>query len=110
MISAGPRWRHASAARYEETAFWLGLHELYPPVARLLRENAGSVAVVTAKDAASVRTVLEFHGLGDTVAEVIGECGQKAEAVRDLCERGRIAPAAVTFVDDNLGGEPPWTV
>jgi phosphoglycolate phosphatase-like HAD superfamily hydrolase len=96
----------ASAARRrcraEEPAFWLGLHTLYPGITQVLQDNAGAVAVVTAKDAASVRAVLERHGLAGTVAEITGECGSKPEAVRDLCARYGIAPQMVTFIDDNL--------
>jgi phosphoglycolate phosphatase-like HAD superfamily hydrolase len=98
--------RTANAARQrcrvEEPAFWLGLHTMYPGIPEMLRDMAGTVAVVTAKDEQSVRAILERHGLAGTVAEIIGECGQKAEAVRDLCARHGITPDAVTFVDDNL--------
>jgi phosphoglycolate phosphatase-like HAD superfamily hydrolase len=98
--------RGASGARQrcreEEPSFWLDLHTVYPGIAELLRDRAGEVAVVTAKDESSVRAILEHHGLGDAVAEVIGECGRKADAVRDLCARHGVSSATVTFVDDNL--------
>jgi phosphoglycolate phosphatase-like HAD superfamily hydrolase len=96
----------ASAARHrcraEEPEFWLGLHALYPGITQVLQENAGAVAVVTAKDEPSVRAVLDQYGLADAVAEITGECGRKADAVRDLCARHGLTPGAVTFVDDNL--------
>jgi phosphoglycolate phosphatase-like HAD superfamily hydrolase len=96
----------ASAARRrcrsEEEPFWLDLHTLYPGVDDLLRRHAGSVAVITAKDADSVRVILRRRGLEGTVAEVIGECGRKDEAVRDLCARYGGSPRDVLFIDDNL--------
>jgi HAD superfamily hydrolase (TIGR01509 family) len=98
--------RTANAARArcrtEEPAFWLGLHTLYPGIPQLLQDMAGEVAVVTAKDEQSVRAILERHGLAHTVAEIIGECRQKADAVRELCARHGATPDSVTFVDDNL--------
>jgi len=67
----------ASAARQrcrvEEAPFWLDLHTLYPGVAGLLERHAGAVAVITAKDAESVWTILRRRGLDHTVVEVIGE-------------------------------------
>lgn len=96
----------ASAARgrcrQEEPEFWLDLHTIYPGVADLLRRHAGGVAVVTAKDEASVRTILDRHGLGATVAEVVGECADKAAAIRALCRQHRMDTSEVLFVDDNL--------
>jgi phosphoglycolate phosphatase-like HAD superfamily hydrolase len=96
----------ASAARQrcrvEEADFWLDLHTLYDGVPELLRRHTGEVAVVTAKDADSVRAILTRHGLAMTVVEVIGECGRKAEAVTDLCTRHGHDPRSVTFIDDNL--------
>jgi phosphoglycolate phosphatase-like HAD superfamily hydrolase len=88
--------------RTEEPEFWLDLHTLYPGIPDLLRRHAGAVCVVTAKDEESVWTILDRHGLAPTVAEVIGECGQKADAVRDLCARHGTTPDVTTFIDDNL--------
>lgn len=85
-----------------EDDFWLDLHTLYPGIPALLRRFAGSIVVVTAKDAASVRAILGRHGLGDTVAEIFGETGAKAEAVQDVCGRWGVPPERVTFIDDNL--------
>lgn len=89
--------------RTEEAPFWLDLHTLYPGVRDLLGRHAGAVAVVTAKDAASVWTILERHGLAHTVLEVIGECRQKDRAVVELCGRRGTSPGKVVFIDDNLG-------
>ncbi|GAA0943883.1 HAD family hydrolase [Nonomuraea longicatena] len=96
----------ASAARRrireEEPDFWLGMHTLYPGISALLERHSGRVAVVTAKDEESVRDILRRHGLEHTVTEVVGECADKAGAVRDLCARRRIRPAQAVFVDDSL--------
>jgi phosphoglycolate phosphatase-like HAD superfamily hydrolase len=89
--------------RVEEAGTWLGMHTLYPGIAQLLRAHAEAVAVVTAKDADSVRAILEYHGLGDTVGEVFGETASKADAIRELCARHRLRPEQLIFVDDNLG-------
>lgn len=88
--------------REEEPDFWLGMHTLYPGIARMLERHAGTTAIVTAKDEGSVRDILRRHRLEHTVTEVIGECASKAEAIRDLCARHRIPPARATFIDDNL--------
>ncbi|MGW4161491.1 HAD family hydrolase [Streptomyces sp. NPDC004788] len=88
--------------RTTEPEFWLDLHTLYPGVDALLRRFAGSVVVVTAKDADSVRAILARHGLDGTVAEIFGETGAKAEAVQDVCARWGVPVERVTFIDDNL--------
>ncbi|MBB5801880.1 phosphoglycolate phosphatase-like HAD superfamily hydrolase [Saccharothrix ecbatanensis] len=88
--------------REREPEFWLDLHTLYPGLPEALRRHAGSVAIITAKDDASVRAILDRHALGSTVAEVYGECGAKADAVRDLAARRGVDPSSVIFVDDNL--------
>lgn len=88
--------------RSEEERYWLGLHALYPGLPEVLRQNAGAVTIVTAKDDRSVRTILAHHGLGDTVGDVVGECRDKAAALAELCRRHRVRPAAVTFVDDSV--------
>lgn len=89
--------------RTEEPQRWLGLHTLYPGVADVLRAHSGAIAVVTAKDEASVRAILEHHGLGQTVGQVFGECSRKPDAVRELAARHGIGTDRLTFVDDNLG-------
>jgi phosphoglycolate phosphatase-like HAD superfamily hydrolase len=88
--------------RTREPEFWLDLHTLYPGIADLLRRYRGSVVVVTAKDADSVRAILARHGLDGTVAEVFGECSRKDETVREVSARWGVPLERVTFVDDNL--------
>ena len=84
--------------RTEEPGWWLGRHTLYPGLAALIRRHAGTVAVITAKDAGSAWAILRHHGLADAVTEVVGDCGRKDLAVAALCPD----PAAVTFIDDSL--------
>lgn len=88
--------------RTQEGEFWLDLHTLYPGIPELLRRYSGSVVIVTAKDADSVHAILGRHGLDDTVAEVFGECGRKAEVVQEVSARWGVPLTDVTFVDDNL--------
>ncbi|GGL80473.1 hypothetical protein GCM10010129_25110 [Streptomyces fumigatiscleroticus] len=88
--------------RTGEPDFWLGLHTLYPGMADLLRRFSGRVVVVTAKDEDSVRAILARHGLGHTVREVFGECGDKAGAVLDVSARWDVPVGNITFIDDNL--------
>jgi phosphoglycolate phosphatase-like HAD superfamily hydrolase len=88
--------------RTDEPDFWLGLHTVYPGVGGLLERHAPTTAIVTAKDEASVWDILRWHGLDHTVSQVIGECGRKDEAVRDLCLRRGVEPRGVAFIDDNL--------
>lgn len=89
--------------RTEEPRYWLDLHVFYPGITDLLREHAGAIAVVTAKDEPSVRAILTRHGLGHTVGDVIGECRDKAGAVRAICRRHDTDPRSVLFLDDNVG-------
>jgi len=88
--------------RTEETFGWAALHPLYRGVAKLFRDHPGVIAVASARDSASVYTILDYRGLGGTVAEVAGECRSKADAVLDLCARYGLDPGEITFVDDNL--------
>ena len=88
--------------RENDGEFWLGMHTLYPGVAGLMRRHAGETAIVTAKDERSVWEILRWHGLDQTVTEVIGECGAKAEAVERLAREANVPTSDVTFIDDNL--------
>jgi HAD superfamily hydrolase (TIGR01509 family) len=96
----------ASAARRqlsgEQPSCWMGLQPLYPGVAQALAHATVPVAVATARDSASACAVLEHHGLCGAVAEVAGECRDKAGFVRGLCERHGIEPGDVAFADDSI--------
>ncbi len=96
----------ASAARRrlreEQPSCWLGLQPLHRGVAQALVQGSVTVAVATARDSASVCAVLEHHGLCGAVAEVAGECRDKAGFIRSLCERHGIEPGDVAFADDSI--------
>ena len=49
--------------RASDRSAWLDLHRVHPPVAEAIRSRDDGVAVVTAKDEASVREILAHHGL-----------------------------------------------
>lgn len=85
-------WRRADRRR------WLDLHTPYDGVDRLVRAASGRVVIVTAKDAPSVRRLLEHFGLHDHVRDVVGGCADKQAALASLV--GDCGTAA--FVDDNL--------
>jgi phosphoglycolate phosphatase-like HAD superfamily hydrolase len=81
---------------------WVAMHTVFAPVAELIRGTEADVAIVTAKDAASVRAILEPHGLAEHVAAIVDECADKAEAVLALCEERGIPARDAAFIDDNL--------
>ena len=88
--------------RDEQPGCWLGLQPLYRGVAQALAHSAVPIAVATARDSASACAVLEHHGLCWAVAEVAGECRDKAAFVRSLCDRHGIEPGDVAFADDSI--------
>jgi phosphoglycolate phosphatase-like HAD superfamily hydrolase len=96
----------ASAARRQlrdrQPSCWAWLQPLHPGVARALNNAAVPVAVATARDSASARVVLDHHGLGGAVAEIAGDCRDKAALARGLCERHGIDPGDVAFADDSI--------
>jgi phosphoglycolate phosphatase-like HAD superfamily hydrolase len=88
--------------RTEEPVWWLDRHTLYPGLAGLLHRHAGTVAVITAKDAGSAWAILRRHGLAGTVTEVVGECTGKDRAIAELCRGHGGTSDTITFLDDNL--------
>jgi phosphoglycolate phosphatase-like HAD superfamily hydrolase len=81
---------------------WVAMHTVFAPVADLIRGSEADVAIVTAKDAASVRAILAPNGLADHVAAIVDECADKADAVARLCEERGIPVEDAVFIDDNL--------
>jgi phosphoglycolate phosphatase-like HAD superfamily hydrolase len=81
---------------------WVAMHTVFAPVAELIRGSEAEVAIVTAKDAASVRAILAPNGLADDVAVIVAECADKAEAVVRLCREREIPVEDAVFIDDNL--------
>ena len=88
--------------RRRDLAGWLEAHHVFAEVAALVIAHDGPVAVVTAKDAPSVRELLEAHSLVAYVDEIVAECHDKAAAVKALAAARDIPLPSVTFIDDNL--------
>jgi phosphoglycolate phosphatase-like HAD superfamily hydrolase len=115
--SLGPQWLDAfhrcfyrCRGRLRETdlASWLGLHLPYPGLAESLRRHKERIrpAVATAKDARSVRLLLDEIGLGDIFEHELildKETGvEKTHHLRALRERTGAEFSDVTFVDDKI--------
>jgi phosphoglycolate phosphatase-like HAD superfamily hydrolase len=88
--------------REQQPEFWCRAHKIYPGIPELLSRSPGPVHVVTAKDAASTWALLTYHGLGGSVASVLGDCADKPAAVRRICADAGVPPESATFLDDNL--------
>lgn len=88
--------------REDTPEVWASMHTVFEPVAELIRRTEADVAIVTAKDAASVRAILAPNGLAEHVAAIVDECSDKAAAVVDLCEERGIRSEDAVFIDDNL--------
>ena len=112
-----PGWKEAfhhgfydqrAALRAEDEKKWLGLHGTWPEITSLLRSRAGSVpiAICTAKDAVSVRKLLEHYGIGELVPDeyiLDKENGpDKTVHLSELSRRSGIDPEQMTFVDDKV--------
>ena len=89
-------------------AGWLARMAPYPGLGELLRRHASEVrlAIATAKDRASVRSILAAYGISDLFADGLlldKETGEKKHAhVAELAARARCDAADVTFVDDKV--------
>ena len=89
--------------RETEPEQWLALHTVYAEVATHLRSTRQPVAIVSAKDAASIWAILTHHRLSGSVGTVYGSCVDKTPVLATL----RAAQAGsdanpLLFVDDNL--------
>jgi phosphoglycolate phosphatase-like HAD superfamily hydrolase len=115
--SLGQEWRDAfhrcfydCRGRFQHTDLeaWLGLHLPYPGLAESLRRHKDRTrpAVATAKDARSVRLLLDELGLGgmfDHDLILDKETGvAKTHHLRALRERTGTEFSDVTFVDDKI--------
>jgi FMN phosphatase YigB (HAD superfamily) len=89
--------------RAEQFDAWVGLHRVHPQVAELLRTTGQTVVVISAKDPASIRSILAHHGLEPAVDDIIGSCHDKRQALDDLLTRHPAARSeGLTFVDDSI--------
>jgi len=97
-----------SALRDAAPEPWLALHTDYPRFTQLLHQIAGHItlAVATAKDAASLGLLLDRFGLSGLFRDELRldkETGvQKTEHLSRLSERLRVPFATITFVDDKV--------
>lgn len=115
--SLDEQWRDAyhqsfyaarTALRTADTEAWLRLHRPYPGLAEVLKRHLGRTrpAVATAKDARSVRLLLDALGLaGVFEPELIldKETGvDKTQHLSAISERTGIPYGRITFVDDKV--------
>ncbi len=87
-------WREAQPEQ------WIGLHTVHAEVAALIRAAPEPVAIVSAKDAESIRAILDAAGLSDDIGAVVGSCRDKPAALAELVADNDGRP--VIFIDDNL--------
>ncbi len=112
-----PQWLERYHRTFYETRYqlrdrdfdyWLSLHEPYQWLVDLLRHRHGAMtlAIATAKDARSVRLLLERFGIADLFVDDLvldKETGvHKTEHLRTLAQRLELPFAAITFVDDKV--------
>jgi HAD superfamily hydrolase (TIGR01509 family) len=100
FVDRAGRYRDQARARFPNR--WLNYHELYPGLAKLLADVADEVYVVTAKDRASVLSILNAAGIGLAPDRVYGEQRDKLAALADVARREGVQAGQLDFVDDNL--------
>jgi phosphoglycolate phosphatase-like HAD superfamily hydrolase len=108
--AAFPRafYEQRAALRAENETGWLGLHGTWPEVSAMLKTRAGSVpyAICTAKDAVSVRKLLDHFGIGDLFPDRLildKETGaEKTAHLTELARRTGVDFSRITFVDDKV--------
>jgi phosphoglycolate phosphatase-like HAD superfamily hydrolase len=97
-----------AALRDADPEEWLALHRPYPELGSMLRRHRGSTrpAVVTAKDAQSVRLLLvalEIDDIFEAQLVLDKETGvHKARHLEVLQERTKAPFSQITFVDDKV--------
>jgi phosphoglycolate phosphatase-like HAD superfamily hydrolase len=112
-----PQWLAAYHQRFYENraalsagdrAEWLRLMSPYTWFVELLRKHADQtiLAIATAKDAGTVRLLLDEYGIADLFADerlLDKETGvRKTAHLQELARRLAVAPSQMTFVDDKL--------
>lgn len=89
-----------AAWRQKDHRAWLDLHDIYPGLARLILESGQEIAIVSAKDSASIREILRHHGLDQGVSAIRGSCKDKAKEISELLEQS--GEGRATFIDDSI--------
>ncbi len=99
---------HRKRFRTRSPAQWRALQDPYPELVRLLRRRADSVelAILTARDAASVNELLREHGLErlfppERIYDKETGVSKRAH-LRRLRDDLGVEPGRITFVDDKL--------
>jgi len=83
---------------------WIGLHKVQAQVASLVRAVDEPLAIVSAKDAESIREILAAAGLDQCVSRIVGSCQDKPAVLAELVADAQRQSGArrVLFIDDNL--------
>jgi phosphoglycolate phosphatase-like HAD superfamily hydrolase len=92
--------QYRARVRQEKRKQWLAYHELYPQIKETLQECAATLYVVTARDEASVREILEYHGLPLRWDQIFGEQTTKLAALAEIQQREQTS--SLYFFDDHL--------
>jgi HAD superfamily hydrolase (TIGR01509 family) len=88
--------------RRTDSSDWLALHAVYPEVAELLSSARQPIAIVSAKDADSVWSILRHHRLAQHVSSVAGSCRDKPPVLAALADGLHSSAEQLIFIDDNL--------
>jgi phosphoglycolate phosphatase-like HAD superfamily hydrolase len=87
--------------RSERTAAWARLHRWYPRILPWLRTHGDVVFLVTARDQASVLTLLERRGVTLPPDHILGEQSSKQAALGAIARLAQVPPQDLIFVDDH---------
>jgi len=88
--------------RQEQPEQWLALHTLYPGVRPALQAARLPLFIVTAKDTASVRAILEAAGAPFREDRIYGGVTAKLAAFHDISRQSGCSPERVAIYDDNV--------
>ncbi|HEX2875654.1 MAG TPA: hypothetical protein VHP33_30590 [Polyangiaceae bacterium] len=81
---------------------WLSEQALYPGMADFLRQSPWPLYIVTAKDAASVASILEHAQVPFERRRIFGEQRDKRAALGQICGAEALLPTELGFLDDNV--------
>ncbi|MFV0643638.1 MAG: hypothetical protein ACK5NN_03935 [Sphingomonadaceae bacterium] len=82
---------------------WIGLHRVHAEVARLILNTEHEIAILSAKDEASIRAILRHHGLERRVSRYVGSCHDKFAVLGQWLEMDPVARREnLIFVDDSI--------
>jgi phosphoglycolate phosphatase-like HAD superfamily hydrolase len=96
FTAAAADYRAGVRRAYPE--LWLAHHRIQPLVTKMIDD----AYIVTARDTDSVSQILEAHGTGLDHSRIFGSRRAKQDALKAICVREAVAPAAVTLIDDSI--------